>query len=227
MMERAANCRSKAHDWKAAALLFKSHTVPRQPKKAAESFEKCGSWSEAAGMWTLVPGGHDKALECCIKGKDWALGVSLIQSQGHRLSPQGQGDLPKRSEDFLKRAFRDCLKHDRGEQMQEYAGMLPYASALALFQRYNSTVFQLTECLPFRPPQTNPQQRQKNLNLHCSNSTLSAALFLLSRHGLVQEELALYLHDGSAVSLDSAAALCLTMGDMGKALELYMKSGKL
>lgn len=149
LIKRAANCRIRAADWKAAALLLRDRAVPKEPAEAAECFERCGCWSDAAATWVQMPGRLDKALEACCKGKDWASGVALIRSAGSQPSPAanaglGSGDIgpdslqapqPKRFDDFLKKACRDCLKQGLLEQLQEYITMLPAASALAFFRR--------------------------------------------------------------------------------------------
>ena len=150
LIERAANCRIRACDWKAAALLLRDRAIPKQFAEAAKCFEHCGSWSDAAAAWALVPNGLDKALEACCKGKDWAFGVTLIRSSpqpspvsadsspSSGVGPDAglQAPLPRSFDAFVKKACRDCLRQGELEQLQEYITLLPAASALAFFKRY-------------------------------------------------------------------------------------------
>lgn len=151
MFERAANCRIKACDWRSAAMLFRDQTVPREPSKAAECFERNCSWSDAAVTWAHIPGGLDRALEACCKGKDWAFGITLIKSTDQpipaesSMSSRGAGvvmmpgppkSMPHSFENFVKKACRDCFRQGLTEQLQEYTALLPTASALAFFRRY-------------------------------------------------------------------------------------------
>ena len=69
LIERAANCRIRACDWKAAALLLRDRAIPKQFAEAAKCFEHCGSWSDAAAAWALVPNGLGQGAGGLLQGE--------------------------------------------------------------------------------------------------------------------------------------------------------------
>lgn len=87
-MERAANCREKAGEWAAAAMLFRDFVG--QPRKAAECFERGGKLREAAAMWAEL-GEQVKALNACIKGYEWQMALQLLQSFTDGVADEGPG----------------------------------------------------------------------------------------------------------------------------------------
>jgi hypothetical protein len=139
MFERAANCRVRAKDWLKAAHLFRDQTVPRRPAQAAQCFEQVGAWEDAAVTW-VAHGDREKAIKACEKGREWDLGVNMLQSWSTAAdSTDGHtSELEKLTNDLESFAKKAALFQLRSKtaQMSKYTNLLSTSAAVAFFQRY-------------------------------------------------------------------------------------------
>ncbi|GAX74067.1 hypothetical protein CEUSTIGMA_g1517.t1, partial [Chlamydomonas eustigma] len=142
MFERAANCRVKGQDWLKAAHLFRDQTEPKRPRQAAECFEQGGAWEDATMTWVAL-GDRDSALKACVCGREWDLGVSLLQSWNSTAACE-DGDsveierLRSNLDAFAKKAALFQLRDKAGsrEQLSKYTDLMSTSVAEAFFQRH-------------------------------------------------------------------------------------------
>ncbi|GAX84803.1 hypothetical protein CEUSTIGMA_g12224.t1 [Chlamydomonas eustigma] len=142
MFERAANCRVKGQDWLKAAHLFRDQTEPKRPRQAAECFEQGGAWEDATMTWVAL-GDRDSAIKACVCGREWDLGVSLLQSWSSTAACE-DGDsveierLRSNLDAFAKKAALFQLRDKAGSRVQlsKYTDLMSTSVAEAFFQRH-------------------------------------------------------------------------------------------
>ncbi|GAX84802.1 hypothetical protein CEUSTIGMA_g12223.t1 [Chlamydomonas eustigma] len=157
--ERAIKACGKGGEWDLGVSLLQSwksvtsddrHTLEMERlrsdcRQAAQCFEQGGAWQDATMTWVAL-GDRDSAIKACVCGREWGLGLSLLQSWKSVASDDRHTSEMERLrsdlEAFAEKAalfyFFQLQNNKAGsrEQLSKYTDLMSTSVAEAFFQRH-------------------------------------------------------------------------------------------